>query len=538
MALRFLTRTLRQTHFQFLLPLTLHSTSPPPSSLSPYQLSQAFHQTVTIPSHSLPPSFTHLSVFHPFTTQALTHPIDFDDNDFHFDGDPQFLQLLKGVAHFSSEAEATPFLDGSGIRASRDLVGSAIWELREDSKAAFLVFKWGEKWNCNDEKVYQLMIWVLGNHKRFSTAWCLIRDMHRSSLCTRQAMLIMIDRYASGNDSAKAIQTFNFMEKFRLTPDNEAFHTFLHALCKHGNIEEAEEFMLVNKKLFPLEIESFNIILNGWCNISVDVFEAKRVWREMSNYCITPDATSHSHMISCFSKTGNLFDSLRLYDAMKKRGWKPGIEVYNSLVYVLTRENCLKEALKIIDKLKEEGLQPDSSTFNSMIRPLCEARKLAQARILLNTMVEENLSPTIETYHAFLEGTDYQGSLEFLSRMRSDGLGPKGDSFLIILEKFFKLEQPASALRIWQEMNTFEVVPSCLHYSRMVEGLANCGWLIKAREFHEEMISNGCLEEPKLKKILQEEVLESGDKDKQNGKRVNSGKRFSHHKRKMKQKRS
>ena len=84
------------------------------------------------------------------------------------------------------------------------------------------------------------------------------------------------------------------MEKFRLSPDQQAFHSVLNALCKYGNVEEAEEFMFVNKKLFPLETEGFNIILNGWCNISLDIFEAKRVWREMSKCCITPDATSYT----------------------------------------------------------------------------------------------------------------------------------------------------------------------------------------------------------------------------------------------------
>lgn len=83
-------------------------------------------------------------------------------------------------------------------------------------------------------------------------------------------------RYASANNSAKAIQTFNFMDKFRLTPDQEAFHALLTALSKYGNVEEAEEFMLVNKKLFPLNTESFNIILNGWCNITKDIYEAKK----------------------------------------------------------------------------------------------------------------------------------------------------------------------------------------------------------------------------------------------------------------------
>ncbi|XP_027343466.1 pentatricopeptide repeat-containing protein At1g80880, mitochondrial [Abrus precatorius] len=457
-----------------------------------YPLSHAFHQTLSLPSHS--------HCLSRYDHAPFNFDFDLDDPDL-----PQFLQFLKKLHHSSPQEEVLP---SSGFQANRDLVCSAIWALREEWKPAFLAFKW----NChhNDEKVCNLMIWVLATHAKFSTAWCIIRDMHRSSLSTRQAMLIMIDRYASANNPAKAIQTFNFMDKFRLSPDQEAFHALLTALCKYGNVEEAEEFMLVNKKLFPLETESFNIILNGWCNITKDVYEAKRVWREMSKYCITPDTTSYSHMISCFSKEGNLFDSLRLYDQMKKRGWIPGIEIYNSLVYVLTHENCLKEALKIIDKLKEEGLQPDSTTFNSMILPLCEAGKLTGARIILHTMVEENISPTIETYHAFLEGADYQGTLEFLSKMKGSGLGPNKDSFLIILAKFLKLKQPVNALKIWTDMKAYDVVPSCMHYSIMVEGLVTCRWFVKARDFYDEMISNGCSADPKLNKLFQKEILGSG----------------------------
>ncbi|ESW22811.1 hypothetical protein PHAVU_005G183000 [Phaseolus vulgaris] len=465
--------------------------------------SEALHQTVSLHSRS----------------QNEYHaPFDFDFN-LNDPSLPKFLELLKKIAHSSSQAEG---LHLSSFQANRDLIGSAIWALREEWKPALLAFKW----NChhNDEKVCNLMIWVSATHGKFSTAWCIIRDMHLSSLSTRQAMLIMIDRYASVNNTAKAIQTFNFMDKFRLTPDQEALHALLAALCKYGNVEEAEEFMLVNKKLFPLETTSFNIILNGWCNITKDVYEAKRVWRDMSKYCITPNDTSYSYMISCFSKEGNLFDSLRLYDQMKKRGWTPGIEIYNSLVYVLTRANCLKEALRTIDKLKEQGLQPDSSTFNSMILPLCETGKLAEARIVFNTMVEENVSPTTETFHAFFEGTDYQGSLEFLSRMKDSGLGPNKDSFLIILAKFLKLKQPVNALKIWTEMKAYDVVPGCVHYRVMVEGLVTCRWFIKARYFYEDMISNGCSADPKLNKLLQKEVLVSGDKGKQNVKKAISSK--------------
>lgn len=318
--------------------------------------------------------------------------------------------------------------------------------------------------------------------------------------------MLLFFRYAAANDPGKAIKTFHIMEKFRITPDEEAFTCLLSSLCEHGNIEEAEEFMLLNKKMFPLETGSFNIILNGWCNISVDVFEAKRIWREMSSYCLTPDATSYTHMISCFSRVGNLFDSLRLYDEMKKRGWVPGLKVYNSLVYVLTQENCFEEALKVLEKMKLNGVQPDSATYHSMIVPLCEAKKMEEAKNVLASMTAENHQPTTEIYHAFLEGVNYNATVDVLAQMKTAGLGPNGETFIIILCKFLKLNQPDDALKIWVEMKQYGVVQCSNHYKVLIEGLISCGLKMKAKEYHAEMKLFGFVDDPKLKKLLEEPV--------------------------------
>ncbi|CAK7336322.1 unnamed protein product [Dovyalis caffra] len=534
MSLVTVARRLRISHSQLLFPL-LHSIphQQSPSPLGNYNSLRfffyaAFHRTLSIPTRSP----RHFSTSQSFSTQYLNEPFELVQQRIHTHGPLQLglLQSLKKAAHFPSETEAMASLDDSGIKVNQSLVYSVIWELREEWKIAFLALKWGEKWGCVDEKACELMVWILGNHRKFNIAWILIRDLHRSLISTRRAMLIMIDRYAAANDPGKAIHAFRIMDKFRMTPDEEAFQFLLNVLCKNGNIEEAEEFMLVNKKFFPLEVEGFNIILNGWCNICVDVLEAKRIWRKMSEYCITPDATSYTHMISCFSKVGNLFDSLRLYDGMKKRGWVPGLEVYNSLVYVLTRENCFKEALKILDKMKETGLRPDSATYNSMIRPLCETKKLEDARSLVAAMIEENVSPTIETYHAFLEGTFFEGTFKVLDRMKLAGLGPTGNTFLLVLAKFFKLEQPENALKIWVEMKQYEVAPSLTHYTVVVEGLARCGLLTKAREYYTEMRSNGYSDDPKLQKMLKETVQDKNDKRKQLRGQVKRDQHVSHKK--------
>lgn len=82
----------------------------------------------------------------------------------------------------------------SHIEPSPDLVYSVTWALKGEWRVAFLAFKWGDTCGCSDEKVCELMVWILSNHRKFNTALCLIRDMYRCSMNPRRAMLIMIDR--------------------------------------------------------------------------------------------------------------------------------------------------------------------------------------------------------------------------------------------------------------------------------------------------------------------------------------------------------
>ncbi|KAK6147861.1 hypothetical protein DH2020_018773 [Rehmannia glutinosa] len=430
-------------------------------------LSQAFHQTPSRPiKHT--PHFGSLPHAH---GQTLYQIIDFADYIDETDEDIQLgireiLERVEKAKDFASGDEAIAFLDISGVKPDKNFIFSVIWALREEWKLAFLVFKWGEKWDCIVEKTWCLMIWLLGNHKKFSTAWTLIHELYHASKDTQQAMLIMIDRYAAANYPDKAIQTFHLMQKFKFSPEQNTYFIFLNILCKHGNIEEAEEFMFLNKKFFPLEAKSFNIILNGWCNISTDIYEAKRIWREMSKCCIEPNETSYTHMISCYSSV----------------------------------------ALKIVDRMKETGLEPNSTTYNLIIHPLCEAEKFEDGKNVLARMIGHDISPTIDTYHALLKGENLEGTLGVLDHMRKAGLGPNEDTFLLILDKFFKLGRPENALEIWSEMKRYVVKPDIVHYDVLVKGLAKCGLIEKAREFYSEMRCVSLVDYPSLTKLLEERV--------------------------------
>ncbi|GFZ17254.1 hypothetical protein Acr_26g0005240 [Actinidia rufa] len=55
-------------------------------------------------------------------------------------------------------------------------------------------------------------------------------------------------------------------------------------------------------------------------------------------------------------------------------------------------------------------------------------------------------------------------------------------------------------------MKQYEIVPDSAHYAVLVEGLATCGWLVKAREYYADMRLSGISDDPKLKKLFKEPV--------------------------------
>ncbi|GJN35120.1 hypothetical protein PR202_gb23862 [Eleusine coracana subsp. coracana] len=456
----------------------------------------------------------------------VDHPIASapdDDSELSF-----FLHRLSSAASAaSSPKEALSLLLSSSDPvpppSSPSLLVRALWELRRDPDAAALALRYGDRCGSVDGaegdepppppqvEAWHLVIWTAGKARRFDLAWAVVRRMRCRGVLTRRAMVILMERYAAANEVSKAIKTFDVMEKFKVESDQTVFYCLLRALCKSKNIEDAEELLLLRKKFFPLTAEGFNIILDGWCNVITVVAEAKRVWREMSNYCITPDGRSYTLMVSCFSKTGNLFDTLRVYDEMKKRGWTPGIAVYNALVYVLTKENCMKDAHNIFSKLIDEGLHPDVETYNSMILPLCESRQLDEARMMMERMTIEGIVPGISTYHAFLKQEGIEESLKLLRRMEEDGCGPTSDTFLMLFDKFFLLNEAGNALRVWNEMKRYDISPTRSHYMTVVQGLAKHGCIPRALEYYDEMKENGFASDTQLDKEFKAFLLANRD---------------------------
>ncbi|PSS11157.1 Pentatricopeptide repeat-containing protein [Actinidia chinensis var. chinensis] len=182
-------------------------------------------------------------------------------------------------------------------------------------------------------------------------------------------------------DVGKAINTFYAHKLFKFDVGMDEFHDFLSALCRYKNVKDAEHLLFCNENVFPYDIKSFNIILNGWSSIIGNPREAKRVWREMSERGIAHDVISYSSIISCYSKFNNLHEVLKLLNQMKEPGIFPDRKVYNAVIHALAKGKRLKkDACNMLRGMEEKGIAPSAVTYNSLIKPLCRARQLDEAQ--------------------------------------------------------------------------------------------------------------------------------------------------------------
>ncbi|XP_044498745.1 pentatricopeptide repeat-containing protein At5g15010, mitochondrial-like [Mangifera indica] len=419
------------------------------------------------------------------------------------------VDILREFGDKCSEMKAK--IEQCSIRMSSELVVEVLSQVRNDWEAAFTFFLWAGKQPgyAHSTRQYNAMISILGKMRKFDTAWALIDEMRGGrngpSFVTKQTLLIMIRRYCAVHDVGRAINAFYAYKKFKFDVDMDDFQSLLSGLCRYKNVQEAEHLMFCNKEVFPLNAKSFNIILNGWCNIIGSPREADRVWREMSRRGIYYDVVSFSSIMSCYSKVNNLHKVLRLFDQMKKWGIEPDRKVYNAVIHALAKVRFVREAINLMKTMEEKGIAPNVVTYNSLIKPLCKARKINEAREVLDDMLQRGLKPTIQTYHAFLRilrtGEEV---FELLESMRKMGCQPDNDTYIMLIRKFSRWCQFDNVFKVWDEMSDSGIGHDRSSYVVLIHGLFLNGKLEEAHKYYVEMKGKQFLPEPKTDEMIQD----------------------------------
>lgn len=449
-----------------------------------------------------------------------------DDDDDYVDGndkngtrlhirDVVLAQDVKTILDIMHEPGSRPSeikhkLELCCVRVSSELVVEVLSRIRNDWEAAFTFFLWAGKQPgyAHSVREYHSMISILGKMRKFDTAWNLIEVMRGGgtgpSLVTPQTLLIMIRKYCAVRDVGRAINTFYAFKRFGFQVGIDEFQGLLSALCRYKNVQDAEHLLFCNKNVFPLEIKSFNIILNGWCNLIVSAREAERVWHEMSKRGIQHDVVSYASIMSCYSKSSKLYKVFQLFDQMKNKKITPDRKVYNAVIHALAKGRLVKEAVNLLQTMEKNNVTPDVVTYNSLIKPLCKNRKIDEAKEVFNDMMKRNITPTIRTFHAFFRILRVEEEVfELLDKMRELGCYPTIETYIMLIRKFCRWRKLDEVFKIWNMMREDGVSHDRSSYIVLIHGLFLNGKVKEAHNYYIEMQRKGFLPEPKTEQMLQ-----------------------------------
>ncbi|KAK7396031.1 hypothetical protein VNO78_16726 [Psophocarpus tetragonolobus] len=418
------------------------------------------------------------------------------------------LDMIHKVG--SRPLEIRQKLEHCSVVPSPELVVEVLSRTRNDWEVAFTFFLWAGKQPgyALSVREYHSMISILGKMRKFDTAWNLIEEMRggRSgpSLVTPQTLLIMIRKYCAVHDVARAINTFYAFKRFNLQVGLEEFQSLLSALCRYKNVQDAEHLLFCNKNVFPFDTKSFNIILNGWCNLIVSTSNAERIWQEMAKRRIQHDVVSYGSIMSCYSKSSKLYKVLRMFDEMKKRKITPDRKVYNAVIYALAKGRLVKEAANLVGTMEDNNIIPDVVTYNSLIKPLCKDRKVDVAKQFFDEMLKRHLSPTIQTFHAFFRILRTKEEVfELLDKMKELGCYPTIETYIMLIRKFCRWRQLEDVFKLWDAMRDDGIGHDRSSYIVLIHGLFLNGKLEEAHRYYAEMQEKGFLPEPKTEEMLQ-----------------------------------
>nr|GMC95489.1 pentatricopeptide repeat-containing protein At5g15010, mitochondrial isoform X1 [Ipomoea batatas] len=422
------------------------------------------------------------------------------------------LETIMGILRVpgASASQVNRQLEQCHVKILPELVSAVLSSVRNDWELAFTFFLWAGKQSgyAHSVREYHSMIAILGKMRKFDTAWALIDEMRGGrngpSFVSPNTLLIMIRKYCAAHDVGKAISTFHAHRRFNFEIGMEEFQKLLSALCRYKNVKAAESLMFSNKKVFPLNTKSFNVILNGWCNVVGELREGKRIWRLMKEMGVPRDVYSYSSIMSSYSKSTNLNAVLRLFDQMKEYGIAPDRKVYNAVIHALAKERLMKEAQNVMKTMEEKGISPDVVTYNSIIMPICKRRLLNEAKGIFNEMTKRGITPTVRTYHAFFRILRTEEEVfELLHNMNVMGCHPTHETYIMLIRKFCRWQQLDLVFKLWADMIQNGLDPDRSSYIVLIHGLFLNGKLEDAHKYYLEMKEKDLLPEPKIEEMLQ-----------------------------------
>ncbi|PQQ06051.1 pentatricopeptide repeat-containing protein [Prunus yedoensis var. nudiflora] len=402
--------------------------------------------------------------------RPLSETADTDDID-------KVCRILKNG--YPSPENAVQALDGCVLDLSNSLVERVLRRFSNEWVPAFGFFTWAKAQTGyrHPPEVYNSMVDILGKSENFELMWEMVEEMVQigGGYVTLDTMSKVMRRLARAGRYKEAIDAFRGITQFGVSKDVLSLNTLMGALVKERSVEHAHEVFLEFNESIPLNSQTFNVLIHGWCKPrkldilletqwrrwrSTDFRKVDEVLGEMKDKACEPNTVTYTIIMHALGKAREITKALEVYEKMKRSGCVPDTSFYNSLIFLLGKAGRLKDVQEVVEDMTNQGVKLDTLTHNTLISSACAHSQEEAALKLLKKMEEESCKPDLKTYAPLLK--------LFCRKKRMRVL-------CFLLDHMFKND-------VSIEGGT---------YALLVRGLCSNGKLENACSFFEEMVSKG-----------------------------------------------
>ncbi|KAI5663146.1 hypothetical protein M9H77_22469 [Catharanthus roseus] len=215
----------------------------------------------------------------------------------------------------------------------------------------------------------------------------------------------------------------------------------------------------------------------------------------LSAYCLSPDYSTYSVLISFYCKKNDPVVAKCVLDHMLEQGFQPDVATFTTLINSFCKNGKLQNAFKVFDIMTKSGCEPTVNTYNCLLKGLCYVGKVEEAYQLLSNIKKSSKKPDIYTYTAVMNGFCKVGrsdeALELLDEAIEMGLIPNVVSYNTLFNGYFKEGRPLDGIGLLRKMKERNCSPDHVSYSTLLHGLLKWGKTGAALPIYKEMMKNG-----------------------------------------------
>lgn len=292
-------------------------------------------------------------------------------------------------------------------------------------------FKWAkvQKDVTLSPDLYNLMVDNLGKSKKFGLMRELLDEMsHLQGYVSLNTMGKVMRRFAKSGKYEDAIGEFERMGEFGLRKDTSAMNLLIDAMVKGGSVEYAHKVYLNLKNHIAPSVETYNILVHGWCKGARKIDEANKTVKDMEEHGFSPDVVTYTNFIDAYCREKDFRKVDAIFKEMQMKGCSPNVVTYTTTMKALGKAKELNKALDVYEKMKQNGCVPDNSFYSSLILMLGTSGRLKDCYDVFEDMPNQGVPPDTTTYNTMItiaaRNSKEEDALKFLQKMEESRCKP------------------------------------------------------------------------------------------------------------------